>query len=154
MKVSDAELRRMKKWEPDQPFADLLALRLVVPLPAGTFEGAATIRQKPRNGLGQNAATMLPRLRIRMVFDKTAPRAVIAFDDGAAWLRSVSAMPSGMELDLMRQACWRMSNRVTRGSRERTQLAKRALVCYRQKWPDDSRLQRQPGSFLAEPVAA
>lgn len=147
--MSERALRQMHKWTPDEPFADLRAMRLVCPLGSDVWDGVTNTRNATRKGSGVDSSMQWQRLRSRMLWVGPKPVLVISYSDGAKWLRQVSTlMPDGMEFGLMRQACWRMSNRVSRGSRDRTALAKRALACYRLMWPDDARLRRQPGEAI------
>lgn len=149
MRISEAELLRMRKWTPNEPFADVPAMRLVIPLSDDAFVGFVTTRQAPGKHHGMLHPTRLERLPIRMLFKGAEPIAVVTFNDGAAWLRAIcQGLPAGMEFGLMKSACWRLSCRVSRGSRERTQLAKLALRCYRDQWPHGRHLARQPGGVV------
>jgi hypothetical protein len=150
-KISEREIKLMPKWTPTEAFTDIRAMRIVIPLPIGTFNGAMTTRQQPDPANKQRAAKLLPRLPMKKVYAGPEPTPVVTFSDGAAWLRLVSElMPAGFELSLMQSACWRLSCRVSRGSRERTRLAKLAYAAYKVQWPDDFRVLRQPSILLEQ----
>lgn len=153
--LSEKQLMLLDKWIPDEPFSDIYAMQLVIPLPRGTFEGAMSVRRKPRNDGGLSQSLLLPRLAMKRIYVGPQPTAMVPYSGGCEWLRAVAlGMPDGFAHDLMRTACWKLSCRVTRGSRERTQLAKVALAQYRAAWPSDSRLQHQPGATMRAMQAA
>lgn len=145
--VSERELRRLEPWIPTEPFADVLAMQLVIPLSQSIFLRAMTTAQAPSKTAGKHDGKIVPRLPMKLMFRCSQPFPAVTYSDGVAWLLAVSkTMPESLAHALMQQACWRLSCRVTRGSRERTVLAKRAYAAYRAKWPADEKVQRQPNA--------
>lgn len=141
--ITERQLRVASRLETNEPFADIPGLIRAVPLSQRMFEAAMTTRCAP----AQSSDTLLSvhRLSFRTVFVNLGPVPVVTLSAGTEWLsKVVDGLPDGMAEGLMTLACWRTANRVARGSRERTQLARRAFKAFAAAFPDDPRVQRQP----------
>lgn len=143
--LSHRQLVLAGKWEPDEPFADLIGLSMTVPLSVGMYEAAMTTRRKPRANADAGSFINVKRLAYRVIYVNNEPQAVIPLSAGAEWLAAVTPnLPNGMGHGLMLTACWRTACRVVRGSRNRTSMAKRAFKAFAAAFPDDPRVLRQP----------
>jgi hypothetical protein len=141
--ISERQLRLASRLDTNEPFSDIPGLMRAVPLSQRMFEAAMTTRCAPARS--SDTLLYVERLPFCTVYSKFQPVPVVTLAAGTEWLAKVlKELPEGMAEGLMTQACWRTANRVVRGSRERTQLARRAFKAFASAFPDDPRVQRQP----------